>query len=326
MTNMGKTSTTGTALELFPAIEPYARGMLDVSDGNSIYWEACGNPRGKPALIVHGGPGIGCTERMRRAFDPERYRIVLFDQRGSGRSTPHASSVLADMRCNTTHHLIDDMERLREHLKIERWLLSGGSWGTTLALAYAQRFPDRVSELVLSNVTLSRKREIDWLYRGVSRFFPEEWQHFSTGVPEAERDDLVAAYARLMDRPEARDEAANRWARWEDAVVSLEPNARPRVYSDRPPDALLAFVRICAHYFANAAWLTDDELLLGTQRLKGIRGVIIHGRLDLSCPIVNAWELSQAWPEAAFHVVSDMGHQANAAFRGLMLRAHADFA
>lgn len=320
-----RTATAVNRVELFPAIEPHARGMLDVSDGHSIYWESCGNPRGKPAVVVHGGPGTGCTEKMRRAFDPERYRIVLFDQRGCGRSTPHASRVDASMSANTTHHLIADLERLRAHLEIERWVLSGGSWGTTLALAYAQRFPGRVSGLVLSNVTLSRKREIDWLYRGVARFFPEEWRRFSQGVPEAERHDLVAAYARLMERPEARDEAANRWATWEDAVVSLEPNAR-RIYSDRPPDALLAFVRICAHYFAHAAWLEDDELLRGASRLAGIRGVIIHGRLDLSCPIESAWELARAWPQARFHAITDMGHQANAALRTLMLRAHAELA
>lgn len=299
--------------------------MLDVSDRNSVYWESCGNPRGKPALVVHGGPGTGCSERMRRAFNPEQYRIVLFDQRGSGRSTPHASSVDADMSCNTTHHLVADMERLREHLHIERWLLSAGSWGTTLALAYAQRHPERVSELVLSNVTLSRRREIDWLYRDVARFFPQEWQQFRDGVPEQERDNLVAAYARLMELPDAREEAANRWARWEDAVVSLEPNARPGVYSDRPPNALIAFVRICTHYFAHAAWLEDDELLRGASRLEGIRGVIIHGRLDLSCPIISAWELSRAWPTAVFHAVSDMGHQGNPSLRRLMLGAHDEF-
>ena len=209
--------------ELFPEIEPYARGMLPVSHDNFIYWETCGNPRGKPAVVVHGGPGIGCTPRMRRAFDPERYRIVLFDQRGAGRSRPHASQLSTDVRFNTTHHLIADMEALREHLHIDRWLLSAGSWGTTLALAYAERFAERVSELVLVNVTLSRKRDVDWLYSGVARFLPEEFHDFCEGVPESERGDLVGAYARAMERAELREEAAVRWARWEDAVVSLEP-------------------------------------------------------------------------------------------------------
>jgi proline iminopeptidase len=312
-------------VELFPPIEPYETGMLEVSDDNSIYWECCGNPEGHPAVVVHGGPGIGCTERMRRAFDPERYRIVLFDQRGAGRSRPHASDPSADMSCNTTHHLIADMEQLREQLGIEHWLLSGGSWGTTLALAYAERFPHRTSALVLSNVTLSRRSEIDWLYRGVARFFPEEWQHFREGVPHDERGDLVAAYSRKMELPHAREEAANRWARWEDAVVSLEPNARPGMYGHRPSDALIAFVRICSHYFANAAWLGEDELLAGATQLRGIPGEIIHGRLDLSCPIVSAWELSQAWPDATFHAVTNMGHQGNASLRALMLGAHERF-
>jgi proline iminopeptidase len=263
---------------------------------------------------------------MRRAFDPTRYRIVLFDQRGAGRSRPHASDVRADMRSNTTHHLIADMERLREHLGIERWLLSAGSWGTTLALAYAERFPERVSALVLANVTLSRASDIGWLYGGVARFFPEEWRRFRDAVPAAERHDLVAAYARLMESPDTRETAAISWARWEDAVVSLEPNARPNVYSDRPPDALIAFVRICSHYFAHAAWLGEEELLRNAHRLASIPGVIIHGRLDLSCPIQGAWELSQAWPRAQFHALASMGHQGNVSLRGLMLRAHAEFA
>jgi proline iminopeptidase len=321
-----KPGSSTAPLDLFPPIEPYASGMLEVSDGNSVYWETCGSPRGKPALVVHGGPGIGCTERMRRAFDPERYRIVLFDQRGTGRSRPHASDPATDMRFNTTHHLVADMDHLRKQLDIQSWLLSGASWGTTLALAYAERFPEHVSGLVLASVTLSRRREIDWLYGGVSRFFPEEWQSFREGVPETERDDLVAAYARLMDRPSEREQAANRWARWEDAVVSLEPNAKPRLYSDRPTEALLAFVRICSNYFANAAWLEEDELLRNATRLKDIRGAIIHGRLDLSCPIRSAWELAQVWKSASFERISQAGHQGNALMRDALLRAHAEFA
>jgi len=299
--------------------------MLDVGDGNRVHYEVHGPPDGKPVVIVHGGPGSGAGPRWLRHFDPDTYRVILFDQRGCGRSTPDAAAHDTDLSVNTTHHLIADMERLRVHLGIERWLLSGGSWGTTLALAYAVRFPERVWALVLTNVTLSRAREIDWLYRGVARFFPEEWQRFREGVPEAERDDLVAAYARLMEQPDRREEAAQRWARWEDTVVSLEPNAR-RIYSDRPPEALIAFVRICSHYFAHAAWLEDDELLRGASRLASIPGVIIHGRLDLSCPIVSAWELARAWPKARFHAVADVGHQANAALRSSMLRAHAELA
>jgi proline iminopeptidase len=289
-----------------------------------LYWETCGNPRGKPALVVHGGPGIGCTSKMRRAFDPQRYRIVLFDQRGTGRSLPHASEPSTDMRHNTTPHLLEDIEKLRDHLGVERWLLSAGSWGTTLALAYAERVPERVSELVLSSVFLGRRRDIDWLYRGVSRFFPEEWRRFRDHIPEAERGDLVAAYARLMEQPQARDEAAECWATWEDAVLSLEPQAKARFYRERPHADLIAFVRVCAHYFAHGAWLEDDQLLRDAPRLAGIRGVIIHGRLDLSCPVEGAWELARAWPDASFYEVSSGGHQANAELRRLLLRAHAE--
>src|ERR1700704_5018175 len=242
----------GDVSELYPEIEPYDHGMLDVGDRNLVYWEVCGSPDGKPAVVLHGGPGSGCSTGMRRYFDPGVYRVVLFDQRGCGRSTPHASDPATDMGVNTTAHLIADMERLREHLGIERWLLWGGSWGSTLALAYAERHPERVSAIALVGVTMSRRSDLDWLYRGVGRFFPEEWHRFRAGVPEAERDgDLVAAYARLMENsdPHVRAHAANAWCAWEDAVVSLEPNAKPNLYSDRPPAALLALVRICTHYF-----------------------------------------------------------------------------
>ena len=193
-----------TAAEPFPPIEPYDHGLLDVGDGNLVYWETCGNPAGKPALVVHGGPGSGCGPGSRRYFDPERYRIVLFDQRGCGRSLPHASDPAVDLSANTTHHLIADMERLREQLGIERWLLYGGSWGSTLILAYAERYPERVSEVVILGVTMTRRSDIDWLYRGVGRFFPADWDRFRRGVPEADRDgDLVAAYARLLESPDA---------------------------------------------------------------------------------------------------------------------------
>ena len=188
----------------FPPIEPYDQGMLDVSDDNLVYWETRGNPAGKPALVVHGGPGSSCEGSTGRSFDPDRYRVVLFDQRGCGRSTPHASDPSTDMSVNTTEHLLADMERLREHLGIDQWLLFGGSWGSTLILAYAERHPERVSEILITGVTVSRRSDIDWLYHGVGRFFPEEWEQFRAGVPEAERDgDLVAAYARLVESPEA---------------------------------------------------------------------------------------------------------------------------
>ncbi|NUK65425.1 prolyl aminopeptidase [Streptomyces lunaelactis] len=308
----------------YPPIEPYEQGMLDVGDGNLVYWEVCGNPRGKPALVVHGGPGSGCTDGVRRYFDPDRYRVVLFDQRGCGRSTPHAADPAADMRHNTTGHLLADMERLREHLGIERWLLFGGSWGSTLLLAYAERHPERVSQIVVNGVTTTRRSETDWLYRGVGRFFPEQWERFRAGVPEADRaGDLVAAYARLMEDPDrsVREKAANDWCAWEDAVLSQEPNGAPHPYGDRPPAARLALVRIASHYFAHGAWLEEGALLRDAGRLKGIPGVLLHGRLDLSGPLDTAWELSRGWPDAELVVIDDAGHQGSDAMRAQLLGA-----
>lgn len=295
----------------YPPIEPYEHGMLDVGDGNQVYWETCGNPDGKPALVVHGGPGSGCTEGHRRNFDPAKYRVILFDQRGCGRSTPHASDPATDMSVNTTHHLIADMELLREHLGVEKWLLYGGSWGSTLILAYAERYPHRVSEIVILAVTTTRRAEIDWLYRGVGRFFPEAWDAFRDGVPEADRDgDLVAAYARLMDNPDpdVRAKAAADWLTWEDAVISAESNGRPGSYSDRPPLASLALVRICSHYFSHGVWLEEGAVLRDAGRLKGIPGKLFHGRLDMGGPAHTAWELVKAWPDADLTVVEDSGH------------------
>jgi proline iminopeptidase len=296
---------------LYPPIEPYDHGLLDVGDDQQVYWEVCGNPHGKPALVVHGGPGSGCTAGHRRYFDPGRYRVVLFDQRGCGRSTPHASDPTTDLRCNTTEHLLADMERLRMHPGIDRWLLSGSSWGSTLLLAYAERHPRRVSEIVISGVTTTRRDEIDWLYRGLARFFPAEWERFRGGVSEADRDgDLVAAYARLLDDPDphVRTRAARDWHAWEDATISLEPHGTPNAYSDRPPRDLLARARLCAHYFAHGAWLEEGALLRDAGRLMGIPGVLIHGRLDLGSPLDTAWALARAWPDADLVVVHDSGH------------------
>jgi proline iminopeptidase len=227
------------------------------------------------------------------------------------------------MSVNTTDRLVADMERLREHLGIERWLLYGGSWGSTLILAYAERYPERVSEIVLLGVTTTRRSETDWLYRGVGRFFPEEWARFRAGVPEAERDgDLVAAYARLMENPDpdVRNKAAADWLAWEDAVISLEPQGTPKAYSARPPDAALAFVRICAHYFSHGAWLEEGELLRNAGRLTGIPGVLMHGRLDLGSPLGTAWELAQAWPDAQLLVIDDSGHTGSETMRDEILR------
>ena len=310
--------------DVYPPIEPYATGMLDVGDGNLVYWEACGNPGGKPVLVVHGGPGSGCGTGVRRFFDPDRYRIILFDQRGCGRSRPHASDPATDMRHNTTWHLVADMELLREHLGVDRWVLHGGSWGSTLILAYAQRHPQRVSGIVISSVTMTRRWEIDWLYRGVGRFFPEQWERFLAGAPGTAPDgDVVGAYARLMEHADVavREKATADWCAWEDAVLSSETGGTRNPYGDRPPLARLAFVRICTHYFAHGAWLEEGVLLREAHRLAGIAGMLIHGRLDMGGPLVTAWQLHTAWPEAELIVVEDAGHLGTAAVRGHVVRS-----
>ena len=299
--------------ELYPPIEPFASGMLDVGDGNRVHWEVCGNPEGKPAVVLHGGPGSGCGPHHRRYFDPERYRVVLFDQRGCGRSTPRADDPATGLGSNTTAHLVADMEQLRTHLGLDRWLLFGGSWGSTLALAYAEAHPERVSEIVIPSVTTTRRSEIDWLYRGVGRFFPEEWERFRLVVPAVTGEsgaELAAGYAELLadPDPEVRARAAREWSRWEDATVSLEPHGKPDAHSDRPLPALIARARICAHYFAHGAWLEEGVLLREAGRLAGIPGALIHGRLDLGSPVDTAWALSRVWPDAALVVVDDSGH------------------
>jgi proline iminopeptidase len=312
-----------------PPEEPYEHGLLDVGDGNRVYWETRGNPQGKPAVVVHGGPGSGLVGSTGRSFDRGCYRVVLFDQRGSGRSTPHASDPDTDMSVNTTEHLLADMERLREHLGIERWLLFGGSWGSTLILAYAERHPERVTEVVITGVTTGRRSELDWLYRGVGRFFPEEWERFREGVPDGERDgDLLAAYARLTESSDAavRAKATADWLAWEDAVVSQEPLGVPNAYSGRPPAAQVAFVRICAHYFSHGCWLEEDVLLRDAVRLAGIPGVLIHGRLDLGSPLGTAWELAKAWPDARLLVIDDSGHTGSDAMRRATRAALDEFA
>ncbi|QSB12612.1 prolyl aminopeptidase [Natronosporangium hydrolyticum] len=313
----------------YPPIDPFDNGLLDVGDGNHVYWEVCGNPRGKPALVVHGGPGSGCSTGVRRAFDPKRYRIILFDQRGCGRSRPHASDPATDLRHNTTAHLIADMERLRTHLGVDQWLLFGGSWGSTLILAYAQQYPQRVSQIVIPCVTVSRRSDLDWLYRGVGTFFPEQWARFRDGVPPAERGgDLLAAYSRLLEHPdpEIREQAAVDWCAWEDTVVSLEPNGKPAPYASRGDEARLALVRICAHYFSHGAWLDEGALLRDAHRLAGIPGALIHGRHDLGGPVGVAWELAQAWPDADLTVIEDAGHTGSPAMHQAIYAAINRFA
>ncbi len=311
----------------YPPIEPYETGLLDTGDGNRVYWEACGNPSGLPVLIVHGGPGSGCSTGARKSFNPERHRIILFDQRNCGRSTPHASDPAADLSLNTTEHLIRDMEQLREHLGVEKWLLRGASWGVTLALAYAERHPQRVAGMIMASVTSTRRSELDWLYRGVGRVFPEAWARFRDYVAadsyrlptdaEPPIEDLLMAYSRLMENPDPgiRARAATEWLAWEDAVISMETNGTPGSYSDRPDHAKLAFVRICSHYFANDAFLEDGVLIRDAGQLAGIPGVLIHGRSDLGGPLITAWELARAWPDAELVVIEDSGHTGSTAMQ-----------
>ncbi len=295
---------------LYPEIEPYDHGMLDVGDGQTIYWETCGNPAGKPAVVLHGGPGSGRSTRARRYFDPEFYRIILFDQRGCGRSTPHASEPGIDLSKNTTDHLIADIERLRRHFDVMRWLVVGGSWGSTLALAYALQHTDRVSGLVLHSVATTTKAEIDWITRGVGAFVPDAWEMFASAARlKREADTLVEAYHRLLVDPDpaVHAKAASDWCDWEAAIVAVDPNqvAHPRY---RDPRFRLAFARLVTHYWQNLGFVEDGALLDGIHRLAGIPGVLIHGRLDIGGPLVTPWRLSRAWPGSRLVVAEQAGH------------------
>jgi proline iminopeptidase len=313
----------------YPISEPYDQGLLDVGDGNRLHWEVSGNPAGKPAVVVHGGPGSGSSPGSRKSFDPERYRLVLFDQRGCGRSTPHVADPATSMAHNTTAHLVADMEKLRQHLGIERWLLFGGSWGSTLILAYAQQHPERVSEIVLAGVTTTRRSETAWLYGGVGRFFPEAYDRFLGGLPEAERGDPVAAYARLASSADlaVRDRAVADWCEWEDAVLGLEPAPPQRkVYQDRPERGRISLVRIASHYFAHGAWLEEGALLRNAHRLAGIPGVLVQGRHDLAGPPDTAWELARAWPGAELRIFDDSGHTGGGGFGAALGEALERFA
>lgn len=293
---------------LYPDIEPYEYGMLDVGDGQQIYWEACGDPRGRPALVLHGGPGSGCSRNMRRPFNPHAYRVILFDQRQCGRSIPHASDPSTDLSVNTTTHLLADIEVLRAHTGVERWLIFGGSWGCTLALAYAERYPHLVSALVLSGVTTTRRSEIDWLYRGVAPLYPEQYARFLAGA-RGRGGDIVGAYRSLLSHPDAavRAQAAKDWCEWENALVSIDPKAQTPARR-LTPEFQMAFARIVTHYFSNGAWLEEGRLLRDADALEGIPGVMIQGRFDVNAPLVTAWELSRVWLECELVVVENAGH------------------
>ncbi|MEB2322263.1 MAG: prolyl aminopeptidase [Sorangiineae bacterium] len=292
----------------YPPIEPYDTGRLEVGEPHSLYYEQSGNPDGKPVVFVHGGPGGGTDPKQRRFFDPARYRIVLFDQRGCGKSTPHAS--LID---NTTAHLIGDMEQLREHLGIERWQVFGGSWGSTLSLAYAEQHPERVTELVLRGIFLLRRWEIEWFYQeGTSHLFADAWEAFLEPIPEQERGDLVTAYHKRLtsEDPAERLRAAKAWSVWE-ASTSFLYQDPAYIQRNADDEFSLAFSRIESHYFVNGGFLArESQLLDEIDRIRHIPGVIVQGRYDVVCPMQSAWELHRAWPEAELHIVPDAGHSA----------------
>ncbi|NTJ64547.1 prolyl aminopeptidase [Agrobacterium rhizogenes] len=295
---------------LYPDTTPFSEGLLEVGDGHRIYWMQSGNPEGVTVLILHGGPGSGSSARTRRYFDPRYYRIIQFDQRGCGDSLPHASEPVIDLSANTTWHTIADIEQLRLRLGVERWIVFGNSWGCTLALAYAETHPQRVKSLLLVGITMTRQSEIDWLYKGLARFFPEEWARFRAAAPEEDRDgDLVTAYYHLLRDPDPaiHVKAARDWHEWEAASILVDPRETlPSRWSD--PRYLTARARIITHYFHHLAWLEERQILRDIHRLAGIPCTMIQGRMDLEAPLVTAWELSQAWPEAELVVVANAAH------------------
>ena len=290
---------------LYPPIEPYATGMLDVGDGHSIYYERVGTPGAKPAVFLHGGPGAGCSADHRRLFDPARYDVLLFDQRGCGRSTPHAA-----LDANTTWHLVEDIERLRALMGVDAWLVFGGSWGSTLALAYAETHAAHVSALILRGVFTATREEISWYYQfGVSQMFPDKWERFVAPIPDAERGRMVAAYNRLLtgDDPVIQLEAAKAWSLWEGETITLLPSADLTATHGNDHFAI-AFARIENHYFHHDCWLEPEQLLRDAAWLRGIPGTIVHGRYDMPCPLRYAWALHKAWADAELHVIEGAGH------------------
>jgi proline iminopeptidase len=293
---------------LYPEIEPFEHGMLKVSGLHTLYYEQCGNPQGKPVVFLHGGPGGGTNPKCRRFFDPKVYRIVLFDQRGCGKSTPHA-----ELSGNTTWDLVADIERVREHLGIERWQVFGGSWGSTLALAYAQTHPDKVTEMVLRGIFMLRRQELEWFYQhGCNALYPDAWETYLGAIPEVERGDLMSAYHRRLTSADAgtRVAAARAWSVWEGATSFLWQNAT-HIQSSAEDEVALAFARIECHYFVHGGFFEhDDQLLRNVDRIRHIPAVIVQGRYDVVCPLQSAWDLHRAWPEADLRIVQDAGHSA----------------
>ena len=290
---------------LYPAIEPYDSGWLDVGHGHQVYWERVGTPGAKPAVFLHGGPGGGCNAEHRRLFDPARYDVLLFDQRGCGRSRPHAC-----LDHNTTWDLVDDIERLRQLCGVERWLVLGGSWGSTLALAYSERHPERVSELIVRGVYTLTPAELNWYYQyGVSEMFPDQWERFIAPIPADERHDLMAAYRRRLtgDDDVEKQACARAWSQWEASTITLIHDQQ-LVDEFGGDQFALAFARIENHFFTHRGWLEDGQLLRDASRLAGIPGVIVHGRYDMPCPLRYAWELAKAWPDATLYIIEGAGH------------------
>ena len=292
---------------LYPDLKPYETGMLEVGDGHCLYWELSGNPNGKPVVFLHGGPGGGSSPEHRRQFNPEKYKILVFDQRGCGKSTPYAS-----LEANTTWHLVEDIEKLREQVaKVDKWQVFGGSWGSTLALAYAEKYPERTTELVLRGIFLFDQFEIDWMYKegGASQIYPDKFEEFLAPIAQGERGDLVEAYRKLLTSADKDLQltAAKAWSKWEGDIVTLLPSPET-IEHFTSPDVAVAVARIENHYMANHGWLEEGQLLTGAAKLKGIPGVIVQGRHDTCTPPVAAWRLKQAWPEVELNIIPDGGH------------------